>query len=63
MNNRPQLLIAESILLSAVRALPGDGIAGHPPDIFFHAALADAETAAAMPAKGKLSAAAIADIV
>jgi hypothetical protein len=47
-------LISESILIPAIRALPGDGIAGHPPDVFIHAFLTDMETAAAAPAKAEL---------
>jgi len=47
-------------LIPAVRALPGDGIAGHTPDVFIHAFLADVEAAAAAPAKAKFTAAAVA---
>jgi len=53
-------LITESILFSAVRALPGDGIAGHTPYIFFHTILADTETASASPAEAKFYATAVA---
>jgi len=53
-------LISESILIPAVRALPGDGIAGHPPHIFIHTLLADMETAPAAPAKAKILVAAMA---
>jgi hypothetical protein len=56
-------LVAESILPSTVRALPGDGIAGHAPYIFFHTILADAESAPALPAEGKFPAAAVANIM
>jgi len=54
-------LIAKPILLPAIRALPGDGIAGHPPYIFMHARLTDMEAAAAAPAEAKFAAAAMAD--
>jgi hypothetical protein len=40
--------------------LPGDGIAGHSPEVFFHAILTDFKSAAALPAKGKFPAAAVA---
>jgi hypothetical protein len=56
-------LVAESILPSTVRALPGDGIAGHAPYIFFHTNLADAEPTPALPAEGKFTAAAVANMV
>jgi hypothetical protein len=52
-------LIAESIVSAAVRALPGDAVAGHAPHVFMHAGLANAEAAAALPAKGKLLPAAV----
>jgi hypothetical protein len=48
---RGWLLIAESIHSTTVRALPGNVVAGHAPDIFLHAGLADLKTAAAAPAK------------
>jgi len=53
-------LVPEPILIPAVRALPGDGIAGHAPDVFIHTFLADVETAPALPAKTKFLAAAVA---
>ena len=53
-------LVAESVLLSTVRALPGDGIAGHTPYVFFHTTLTDAKTAATLPAKTKFLPAAVA---
>jgi hypothetical protein len=56
-------LIAKPILISAVRALPGDGIAGHPPYIFFHTILADTETTPAPPAEAEFSAAAMASML
>ena len=56
-------LVAESILPSTVRALPGDGIAGHAPYIFFHTVLTDTESTPAPPAEGKLLAAAVAHMM
>ena len=56
----PHLLIAEPILVPAVRALPGDGIAGHPPYVFIHAFLTDMESAATPPAEAKFPTAAMA---
>jgi len=53
-------LVTKPILVAAVRALPGDGIAGHAPYVFCHTILANFESAAAMPAKGKFLAAAVA---
>ena len=53
-------MIPKPILIPAIRALPGDGIAGHPPDVFIHALLADMETAAAAPAKSEFFLAAVA---
>jgi len=53
-------LIPKPILLPAVRALPGDGIAGHPPYVFMHTHLTDMEAATAPPAKAKFPAAAVA---
>jgi len=49
-------------LIPAIRALPGNGIAGHAPNIFLHALLADTETATASPAKRKFLAAAVAQM-
>jgi len=37
--------------LAAIRANPGDVIAGHPPEIFIHAGLADLESARTAPAE------------
>jgi len=47
-------------LVPAVRALPGDGVAGHPPNVFIHTFLTDVETAPALPAEAKFPAAAVA---
>jgi hypothetical protein len=41
--------------------LPGDGIAGHTPYVFFHTVLADTESTSAPPAEGKFPAAAVAN--
>jgi hypothetical protein len=54
------LLIAESVLVAAVGALPRDAVAGHAPQILIHAILADAETAPALPAEHEFPAAAMA---
>ena len=37
--------------LAAIRAYPGNVVAGHPPEIFVHAGLADLEPAGTAPAK------------
>jgi hypothetical protein len=56
-------LIPKPILLSAIRALPRNSIAGHSPNIFSHALLADTETTPALPTKRKIPTAAVARIV
>jgi hypothetical protein len=56
----PYLLIPKPVLVPAVRALPGDGVAGHAPDVFMHAFLADIEAASTAPAEAKFLAAAVA---
>jgi len=56
---RSDLLIAEPVLATTVRTLPGNSVAGHPPQVFLHAVLANAKTAATAPAKGELIAAAV----
>jgi hypothetical protein len=53
-------LIAKSILVSAVRTLPGDGIAGHAPYVFIHTSLANIEAASTAPTEAKFFAAAVA---
>jgi len=53
-------LIAEPVLVPAVRALPGDGVAGHAPDVLIHACLADIEATSTVPAEAKLLGAAVA---
>jgi hypothetical protein len=45
------LLVAQTILPATIRTIPGNPVAGHPPEIFIHAVLADAETAPALPVK------------
>jgi hypothetical protein len=59
----PALLIAKPILVPTVRALPGDGIAGHAPYVFTHTFLTDIETTSTAPAKSKFFAAAVALII
>jgi hypothetical protein len=54
------LLIPKPILIPAIRALPGDGIAGHPPHVFVHALLTDMKAAPAAPAKAKILSATVA---
>jgi hypothetical protein len=49
--SKETLLIAETVHFTAIRALPGDMVAGHAPYVFLHAGLTDFETAAATPAK------------
>jgi len=56
-------LVPKPILIPAVRALPGDGIAGHAPYVFFHTALADTESTPAPPAERQLLVAAVANMV
>jgi hypothetical protein len=56
-------LIAKPILVPAIRALPGDGIAGHTPYVFSHTFLADTEPTSTPPAKRKFFAAAVAPIL
>jgi len=53
-------LIAKSILVPAIRALPGDGVARHAPYVFSHTFLADIEATSTAPAKAKFFAAAVA---
>jgi hypothetical protein len=48
------LLVAKAILLPTIRAIPGYPVAGHPPEVFIHAILADAEAAAALPEKMRI---------
>lgn len=54
------LLIPETVLCSAVRADPGDAVAGKAPEILHHAVLADGEAAPALPGKGRHGPAAVA---
>ena len=54
------LLVPKSILIAAIRTLPGDAVAGQAPNVFMHALLADLKSAAAAPAENKLPAAAMA---
>jgi hypothetical protein len=45
------LLVAVSVLPAAIRAFPGNSVAGHPPLVFIHTSLADGESAPAIPAE------------
>jgi len=45
-------LVAEAILVATIRTLPGDAIAGHAPNIFFHTFLTDTEPTSALPTEG-----------
>jgi len=40
-------------LFSTIRALPGDSIAGHTPEVFLHTILANTKSASALPTKGQ----------
>lgn len=55
-----KLLVAKSVITAAIRALPSDAVAGHAPDIFVHAHLADTESATALPTKWEVLPAAVA---
>ena len=57
------LLIAKPVLGAAVRAVPGDAVAGHSPEIFIHAFLADGKPAPAGPAERGCYCTAMADPV
>lgn len=50
----PRSLIAITILRAAVRAFPGDPVAGHSPLILIHAFLAYRKSTPALPAEHKL---------
>jgi hypothetical protein len=58
-----ELLIAEPVDLLAVRAMPGDSIAGKMLEIDIHASLADGKPAPASPGKRGYPATAVADPV
>jgi len=55
-------LVSKTVLCAAVRALPGDPIARHAPEIFLHTLLTDLESAPAHPAKRNFLIAAVANI-
>lgn len=57
------LLVAETVLLAAVRALPRDAVAGHAPHVFIHARLTDSEAAPTGPAEWCHIPAAMADLI
>jgi hypothetical protein len=48
------LLVSIAVLFSAIRTLPGNSVTGHPPEIFFHAVLADGKSAPASPAERRM---------
>jgi hypothetical protein len=54
------LLVAVTVLLSTVRAGPGNAVAGQTPGIFMHACLAHGEPAPAVPAEHENLSAAVA---
>jgi hypothetical protein len=56
-------LIAQPVLFSAVRALPGNSVTGHTPEVFFQAVLTQRKTASAVPAKGEFFLTAMADLI
>jgi len=53
------LLIPIPVLFTAIRAFPGNSVAGHAPKIIVHAFLAYGEPAPAIPAEHELSFAAL----
>jgi len=44
-----RLLVAESVLFAALRTVPENAVAGHAPEVFIHAGLADGKPAPAGP--------------
>ncbi len=50
----PFLLISEVVLLPTVRAVPGDVVTGHTPEVFLHAVLTHGKTTFAGPGKTNL---------
>jgi hypothetical protein len=56
------LLIAKTVLFSAIRALPGYSVTCHTPLIVIHAFLADGKSTPAIPAEHKGFSAAMADL-
>jgi hypothetical protein len=48
---KKNLLVSVPVLIAAIRAFPGNPVAGHPPLVFIHAGLADGESATAVPAE------------
>jgi hypothetical protein len=57
------LLISEAILNTAIRARPGDPVAGHAPLIFIHACLANGKPASTLPAEHKFFLAAMTNFI
>jgi hypothetical protein len=56
-------LISEPILNAAIRALPGDPIAGHTPLVLIHTCLAHRKPASTLPAEHKFFLAAMANFI
>ena len=54
-----QLLIAETIIIAAVRAFPGYSVARHSPQIIHHALLTYGEAATALPVERRVHSAAV----
>ena len=63
MHKNPASLVAEPVEPAAVRAMPGDAVAGKMREIDVHAGLADGKPAPAGPAKRRDLATAMADPV
>ena len=55
------LLVAETVLITAIGTLPCNAVAGHTPYIVHRTRLADAETAPTSPAEPKGRTAAVAE--
>ncbi len=53
-------LISESVLTAAIRALPGDAVTAHSPQVLFHTGHANGKSAPAPPAERKCLPAAVA---
>ena len=54
-------MVAVSVLPAAIRAFPGNPVAGHPPLVLIHAGLADGKSAPAIPAEHEGLSAAMAE--
>jgi len=53
-------LISKPVLRAAVRAIPGNAVARHAPEVFIHARLADSKPAPAGPGEHRRISAAVA---